>query len=979
MAQQQQHPSTSRARTLIPTIVIILVVGYLYTVFAQVWTDHLWFGSVGYHQVFTTQLGTQVMLFIVAALVMGVAVGVNIWLVLRTKPLSGAHHPVQTSLRSMTALGRRLLILIPGVALGVLAGMSWLNNVTTFLAWSNHVPFGQTDARFGLDISFYVFDYPWYRACTTLFLTVTVICAIIALVGHFVNGSFFAEVAGKKRVTSRAAHIHIGVLLGLITAGYGVSKLLDRYGVLLNSGKLLDGLSYTLDHAQLIANLVLAIIAALTAILFFSTAATSGWRLPLVSAALVVVSSLVIGGIYPAFVQSFTVNPTEPDKEKPYMEMNIAATRAAYGIEDVQIEDYSAVTSVAAGQLKSDAEALPGIRLIDPHMVQDTFEQLQQVRGYYTFSPVLDVDRYVIDSKETDVVLAAREMDHSGLNTSDRNWNNLHTVYTHGYGLVAAYGNRRQADGEPDWLARDIPTVGPLKADEPRIYYGEQTGDYAIVGREEGQTPIEYDTPGGGALVGEQYNTYTGDGGVPIGSIVNRVLYATRFASINVILSDRVNSQSKILYNRTPQERVQLVAPWLTTDSDIYPAIVNGRIVWIVDAYTTTMYYPNSQRVTPEDAISDTLTNANLQTYGLKPEINYIRNSVKAVVDAYDGSVTLYGWDESDPILQTWMKVFPGSVQPKSEISAELMAHLRYPEDLFKIQRQILSRYHMTSPESWYTQSDLWQIPEYPVKTGTATGPKEPTYFLSIKWPDAQVDGQTIPGDSGPLFSQTSVYVPNNRLNLSAYMSVVAEATSSQYGQIRILRMSDTQQIEGPGQAYNNMMADEQVSSVLLPYSSESAAATAEKGNLLTIPLGGGLLYVEPIYTKQVNTSAAYPILRFVVVRFGNHLAISTTLQGALDQLFSGNAGAETGESETSPGGTTTPGTTTPGTTSPGTTNPGTSDQTKDQLVESYLAEAENQFEAAQMALQNGDLAGYQKANQAAQAAVAQAIEAMGQ
>ncbi len=327
--------------------------------------------------------------------------------------------------------------------------------------------------------------------------------------------------------------------------------------------------------------------------------------------------------------------------------------------------------------------------------------------------------------------------------------------------------------------------------------------------------------------------------------------------------------------------------------------------------------------------------------------------------------ICLYAWDAEDPILKTWMNVYPESVQPRSEISDELMAHLRYPEDLFKIQRQVFARYHMTNTDSWYNQSDLWQTPAYPVKERNASDTKEPTYYLSIKWPETGSGD----GDAGPIFSQTTVYTPNNRLNMAAYMSVVAEATSDDYGKIRVLRMSDTQQIDGPGQAYNEMMANEQVSNLLLPYSSSSSAATAEKGNLLTIPIGGGLLYVEPIYTKQANTQAAYPILRFVVVRFGTHVGIATTLQGALDQIFSGDAGATTGEEE---GGTT------PGSDDPA--DPGSDvTQTPEEIVQSALAEAEAQFQAAALALSNGDLAGYQKANEAAQAAVQRALEAMGQ
>lgn len=963
---EQAAAPKSRFRAVVLTVLIVIVLAYAYSILARVWTDWLWFRSVDYAVVFTTQLTVRIGLFVGAGVVMGGLISGTIWLVARTKPVAGRVGQIQ----QLTGWRRKALIVVPGVALGLIGGVAGLGQVQTYLAWVNQVPFGQTDARFGLDIAFFVFSYPWYRAGLSFLMTAVILCVLVAGLLHFVNGSFFAP-AGGRRLTTRPAHLHIGLLLGLATVGYGLSKLLDRLGLEITRQSLLDGLTYTSDHSRLVANLVLAVIAFVTAALFFGTAGLERWRIPLVALGLIVVSSIILGMIYPAIVQSITVNPTEPDRERPYMYMNIDATRQAYDLSDVQVEDYSAVTTTAAGQLKSDAEALPGIRLIDPQMVQDTFEQLQQVRGYYTFSPVLDVDRYMIDGKETDVVLAAREMNHAGLDPAVQNWNNLHTVYTHGYGLVAAYGNRRQADGEPVWLASDIPTVGPLAADQPRLYYGEMADTYAIVGRQPGQDPIEFDTPGGGAQVGEQYYTFDGSGGVPIGGLFNRLLYATRFASINLLLSDRVGSASRILYDRQPAQRVQEVAPWLSTDSDIYPAVVKGRIVWIVDCYTTTVNYPNSQRVTVSDAISDSLTNANTDPYGLNPQINYIRNSVKATVDAYDGTVTLYAWDESDPILQTWEKVFPGTVQPKSAISPELLAHLRYPEDLFKVQRQVLARYHMTDPTAWYAQSDLWKVPPYPVTqtNQSATTKKEPTYYLSIKWPDGQVDGQTVTGDSKPLFSQTTVYTPNNRENLAAYMSVVAEATSPQYGQIRVLRMSDTQQIDGPGQAYNVMMGTEAVSSVLLPYTSPNAAATAQKGNLLTIPLGGGLLYVEPIYTRQTNTDASYPVLRFVVVRFGTQVGIATTLQDALDQVFSGNSGAVTGETDTAatdnqPGGSDT--------------SPPATDLTTDQIVQQALTEAQAQFDAAQQALTNGDLAAYQAANQAAEAAVQRALEAMG-
>jgi uncharacterized membrane protein (UPF0182 family) len=925
----------------------------------------LWYDALGFNKVFTTQLFTKIGLAIGFGLVLGAVVALAIWLVLAFQSPEPAPRSVQ-AYRELLNGHRRLVVIVPALAFAVFGALNGATQVSTFLGWANKTPFGTSDARFGLDISFFVFDYPWYRQLVSFALVAVGVAAALAALGHFMLGSLMAPSRSGGRVTRRAAHRHIAITLAVFFVLYGLSKLLDRFGQLLQSGDLLDGLTYTGDHANLNANLIIAVIAFLTAGLFAFSCWKPGWRLPVTSVVLMVVASLIVGVVYPMIVQSFQVNPTRADKERSYVEMNIAATRAAYGIDEVEVTDYSATTTVAAGQLKSDAAALPGIRLIDPAMVPTTFEQLQQVRGFYSFANVLDVDRYTINGKETDVVIAARELDHAGLQNQD--WINLHTVYTHGFGLVAAYGNRRQSDGEPDWLARDIPTVGELTAEQPRVYFGEDADTYAIVGRTEGQAPVEFDTPAGGETSGGQYNVYDGTAGVSIGNLFNRLLYATRFASMNLLLSDRVNANSQILYNRTPRERVRLVAPWLTVDSDAYPAIVDGRIVWIVDAYTTSQHYPNSRLTSIQQATSDTRTNSNLSALRPTDQVNYIRNSVKAIVDAYTGEVTLYAWDDKDPLLQTWMKAYPGTVEPRSAISAELMEHLRYPSDLFKIQRDVLGRYHMTDPLNWFSQSDLWTIPNDPVKSSSAGGTKEPSYYLSIKWPESEAAGAAVPGDETPLFSLTSVYTPFNRENLAAYMSVVAEATSPDYGRIRILRMSDTQQIEGPGQAFNSITGNEQVASLLRPYLNQGSSS-ALYGNLLTIPLGGGLLYVEPIYTQREGTNGSFPVLRYVVVRFGNHIGISETLQGALDQVFSGDAGADTGEQAVSGETSETPSE---------TTDPSAPAATAEEKTKTNLAEAERQFQAAEAALKAGDLAGYQSANEKAEAAVRAALEAMG-
>jgi uncharacterized membrane protein (UPF0182 family) len=561
------------------------------------------------------------------------------------------------------------------------------------------------------------------------------------------------------------------------------------------------------------------------------------------------------------------------------------------------------------------------------------------------------VDRYTINGQFTDAIVAAREIDTSAI--PEQTWNNIHTVYTHGYAMVAAYGNQREASGEPVWIVGDIPPSGALAEHQARIYYGERTKDFAVVGATPGEAPVELDYPGGGTASTETRNTYDGTGGVSIGNVFNRLLYAIKYTDINLLLSDRVNADSKILYDRTPTQRVQKVAPWLTVDSDPFPAIVDGRLTWILDGYTTSSDYPNSQHVSMSGVTGNSSASGD--------NINYIRNSVKATVDALNGTVTLYAWDDSDPILQTWEKVFPGLLKPKSDISSDLMNHLRYPTDLFKIQRQILGKYHVTNTLTWYQNNDLWQIPADPRNSQK----QEQPYYLSIKWP----------GDDSTQFSMSAVYVPKERQNLGAFISVVADASKPDYGQIRVLRLSDSQQIAGPAQTFNAIQTDSTVADMLLPY--QKTATTVIYGNLLTLPLGGGLIYVEPIYTQRQDSgsgSGAYPLLRYVAVRFGEKIGVGSTLQEALDSVFGGSSGASTGEevlpddsqsnqpsnsgSDSSTGGSTS----SASPSAPSSSGTGSSTgATGTDAAKQDLQDASAAYTAAQTALKNGDLATYQQ------------------
>lgn len=949
MPRRKPHP-------LFITLVAVAVLMVLVSLAATVWTDFLWYRSLGYAKVFGIRLGTMGGLFVVGFLVMAGLVTGNGLLAMRLRPRirPTAQSSLLDSYREVLFSGRfRTVLVIVGLVLGLFAGVGLSGNIETVLAWLNRSSFAAPEAGFGLNPAFYVFDYPFWKLALNFLMTCLVLSTLVSVVIHYLSGALRLERGARS---STGAQVHLSVLIGVILLVFAALRVFDRYGLQVTTGQLLTGIGYTDDNVRITAQLILAVITAVCAVLFFVNAVMRRWMIPVASVVLLILSSLILGLVYPAAVQTFSVNPDEPDKEKPYIERHIAATREAYGISDVDPEEYAAVTETSPGQLRADAEALPGIRLIDPEIVAPAYEQFQQVRGFYQFPENLDVDRYSIDGQESDVVVAAREIDLDGLDS--QSWNNVRTVYTHGYGLVAAYGNRRQAEGEPEWLAKDIPPTGVLAEHEPRIYFGQLHTDYSIVGAPEGSAPVELDTPGGGDMAGgSRMFTYDGDGGVPLGNFFDKVLYAIRFADPNILLSDRVNEESRIIYDRTPRERVQAAAPWLTVDSNVYPAVVEGRLVWIVDGYTTSNTYPNAQRVNLDAAI-DARRGAETGLGVTGTSVNYMRNSVKAVVDAYHGTVDLYAWDTSDPVLQTWDKAFPGLIKAREDISPELLGHLRYPEDLFQVQREVLARYHMTDSNQWYQRTDLWQIPDDPV---AGQGTKELPYYLSVKWP----------GDEGPRFSLTTVYVPNGRSNLAAYMAVNADAASPDYGQMRVLRMSDQTQIDGPGQTFNAMTTNEQVATRLRPYLNEGSAR-ASYGNLLTLPVGGGLLYVQPVYTERQGSTGAYPALTFVLARFGQSVGIGSTLQEALDQVFAGDAGADTGENDQVvppvEGDAAAEQPATPAV-------PGAPDEA---ALQQAVADAQRAFAEADEALRAGDLATYQQKTGEAQAAVERARVAMG-
>ncbi|MFJ3513080.1 UPF0182 family membrane protein [Streptomyces luteogriseus] len=928
-----------RVRTLLMTLGVLAVLGMAFTMFAGFWTDWLWYRSVNYSSVFTTTLWTKIGLFFVFGVLMALAVGFNIWLAHRLRPPLSAMSMEQQNLdryRMSIAPYKRWLLLGITALVGLIAGASASGQWRTWLMWVNGVSFGQKDPQFNLDVSFYAFDLPWYRFLLGFGFAAAILSVIAAALTHYLYGGLRVTSPGAR--ATAAATGHLSVLIGVFVALKAVAYWLDRYGLAVKSSDFRatdnwTGLRYVDANAYLPAKTILFCIAVICALLFFATIWRRTWQLPVIGFGLMVLSAILIGGLYPAIVQKFQVQPNEQAKEAPYVEKNLEATRQAYGIDGTKVTDYSGTGSTEdKTKLRDDVGSTASIRIMDPNIVSPTFQQLQQIRNYYAFPENLDVDRYAKDGKDQDTVIGLREINLAGI--PKKNWINNHFRYTHGYGVVAAKGTSADAQGRPNFTESDLPSKGDLGTYEQRVYYGEKTTTYSIVGGP--QKEIDYSDDNG-----EKTTSYKGDSGVNLSNPVNRAAYAVAFGEPQILYSGAIGDGSRILYNRTPKERVEAVAPWLTIDGDAYPAVVNGQIQWIVDAYTTTNGYPYSSRTTLGDTTADSLTatNDNRAVVAQQNQVNYIRNSVKATVDAYTGEVKLYQWDTKDPVLKTWMKAFPGTVEPKSDISKDLMDHLRYPQDLFKVQRELLTRYHVKDATTFLSGSEVWQVPDDPTnRSGSAV----PPYYLSMKMPDQKAQA----------FSLTTTFTPTGRDNLSAFMAVDAEAGTSDYGKIRILKLPTNTTVNGPKQVQSQFNSQEDIAeSIRLLRGGDSEV---EYGNLLTVPLDGGLLYVEPVYVR--GGGLKYPLLRKVLVTYGGQTAFENTLDEALNKVFGADGPATEPPDE---GDTTTP--------PPASDNP---------TVQQALEDAQKAFDAGQEALKKNDWEAYGKAQKDLEDALRRAEDA---
>ena len=898
---------TRRSRILIVIALIAVLLLLVGPRFIDAYVDWLWFGELGFRSVFTTVLVTRLVVFLAVGLVVGAIVFIGLMLAYRNRPVfvpaNGPNDPVARYRTTVLARLRLFAVGIP-VAIGVLAGLiaqgSWVQ-VQLFLHGGS---FGVTDPQFGLDLGFYAFDLPFYRTVLTTLFAAVFLAFLANLVGHYIFGGI--RLSGRTGAVSRAARIQLVAYVGVLVLLKAFAYWLDRYELLSHTraGKPFTGAGYTDINAVLPAKIILLAIAVICAAAVFSALVLRDLRIPAIGLTLLLLSSLIVGAGWPLVVEQFSVKPNAAQKEKEYISRSITATRQAYGLTDTSVtyRDYSGNTAASAQQIANDRATVSNIRLLDPTIVGPAFTQFQQGKNFYSFPDQLAIDRYTgPDGSLRDFVVAARELNPDRLIDNQRDWINRHTVYTHGNGFIASPANTvrgiandpNQNGGYPEFLASvvgangTVTSPGPAPLDQPRIYFGpviaSAAEDYAIVGNTGTDREYDYETN-----TETKNYTYTGSGGVPVGNWLARSVFAAKFAERNFLFSNVIGADSKILFNRDPAARVKAVAPWLDADSTVYPAIVNKRMVWIVDGYTTLDNYPYSELTSLSSATADSNEVA-LNRLMPEKDVSYIRNSVKATVDAYDGTVTLYAQDEADPVLQAWMKVFPGTVKPKSDISPDLAAHLRYPEDLFKVQRALLAKYHVDDPVTFFSTSDFWDVPQDPNPTASSY---QPPYYIVAK--------DIAQNDNSPSFQLTSAMNRFRRDFLAAYIS--ASSDPATYGKITVLTIPT--QVNGPKLAFNAISTDTAVSQDLGVIGRDNQNRV-RWGNLLTLPIGqGGLLYVAPVYASPGASDAAssYPRLIRVAMMYNDKVGYGPTVRDALDGIFGSGAGVTaTGPAPTGP------------------------------------------------------------------------------
>jgi uncharacterized membrane protein (UPF0182 family) len=907
---------------------IVFVLVWAASGLARFFVDLLWFREVDKTQVFWGVLGVEIGLGLLTGLGTAVIVGGNLWMAERLSVAAGRRpieEPGVESLRGMLVPLLRWLRLGVVAVLGLLVGLYGAGQWRTYILWRNQVPFGDQDAQFGRDIGFYVFSLPLQRAVFGWLLFTLLVTALLVVAEYWLLGGIQPAARGNR--VAPHVHAHLSLLLGCILLVKAWGYRLDQLSLVFSPRGVVTGASYTDVHVQLPALRLLMVVALVCALLFFLNVRSRDFTLPVVGTLLFGLSSVLVGGVVPAFVQRFQVAPQELQREEPYIQRNIDATRKAFALEGVETNEFPATDDLTSAAVRANTVTVDNIRLWEADVLKTAIQNLQAIGQYYEFSDV-DVDRYRIGGALRQVMISAREVDPRNLDASAQTWVNLYLAYTHGYGVVAAQVNRAETSGRPAFVVSGFDQQqAAIPVRQPRIYFGEPPPDtpaYVVV---DSRQP-EVGSPSVSGQ-GQESFRYDGRGGVQLSSPLRRFAAALHFTDLNLLISSNLNAHSRILFNRDVRDRMEKAAPFLQWDADPYVAVVDGRVVFVRDGYTTTDNYPYSQRIQLDVAARRT----DAEDRGVHGEANYIRNSVKAVVDAYDGTTTLYAFDESDPLLRAWRKAFPGLFAPRTAMSRELQAHLRYPEDLFSIQTDRYASYHIGAARDFYSKQDFWALPEdrsgrltHGEGSLVVTGPKprmRPYYLLT-----------RLPGERDEQFVLVMPFTPNNKQNMVSYMAARSDPTD--YGKITLFSLPRARTVFGPTQIHAQILADPKVSKELTLFNQQGS--TVILGNLLTVPIEHSLLYVQPIFVQA--SQGAIPELRRVPVFFNNQLGYTANLADSIDQVLSRTTKAPPASGPQPPAGP----------------------QTTSTALARILQQQAEEYRRAQQALDRHDLGAYQHA-----------------
>ncbi|MFZ0245196.1 UPF0182 family protein [Candidatus Binatus sp.] len=844
-----------RPRVILIGLAAVVIVALVALSLAdQLLVDYLWFGRLGYGGVFNTTVGAEIAIFAIVWLVAFAAIFASGLIAIgssrdreRLRVVRRPDEMVEVNLPELIrALGERVpwrVIVACGAALlALFAAQGEAGSWDTYLKGLYGVPFGIAEQAFGNDIGFYVFTMPLLEEIRDLFLMIIVLAAAIAIAVYWARGALdFKE--SPPRVSPGAAG-HLSVLLGLFFVQRAMSYWLGRFDLLMHTNSVVFGLRYV-DHILWQPGLWLLVALSLgaAAVCMFN-AREGGLRIPVAAFVIVFGPALIMNFIQPV-IERLWVKPDELRVERPYLQRNIEATRHAYKLDTVDVKPFAGQGTLTLAALQEDSATVKNIRLWDPRPLIDTYRQLQEIRTYYDFRDV-DIDRYWIEGKYTEVMLSPREMNIDQLPENAQTWVNQHLKFTHGAGLAMSPVNRKDTEGLPVFYIKDIPAVSDvgLKVTQPAIYFGEERDNYAVV---DSATP-EFDYPKGADNV---FSYYAASGGVPVAGFFRRLLFSIFFRDINLLVTENIVAKSKIMIRRNIASRIAYIAPFLNLDRDPYAVILNGRMVWIVDCYTTSDHYPYSQR------------NAD--------GINYIRNSVKVVVDAYTGDTDFYVADPEDPIIKTWQRIFPAMFKPMSAMPAELRTHIRYPEDFFLIQADTFRTYHMTDPQVFYNREDLWGFPRE--NYAGQTVPMSPYYVI-----------MRLPGEAQAEYMLMLPMVPSGRDNMIAWMA--ARCDGADYGHLFEYAFSKDKLIYGPYQIQARINQNPEISRQLSLWNQMGSKVLL--GNLLVIPIQDSLLYVEPLFIRAEN--GQLPELQRVVASYSDRVVMGDTLDLTMEALFTNQA-----------------------------------------------------------------------------------------